>query len=180
MKFLTFMLLGLSSNYLLAQNEIGLKFQLYPAGYITTAQFILNSGEKSAWTFEAGYNTANRQDFGEHDNEEGGGLGLGAGYRRYFKDGKKGCYVEANLETWFLAIDWLDNCNVCGVIPQTTNITVLQPTIGVGYQFRSKSEKWAATIGATFGREWNVKTKGEEVGQGGISLLAISVTRRLN
>ena len=167
------------ASALTAQNEVGLKFQIYPAGYINTAQFVLGSGEQSAWTFEAGYNKANRQDFGVHDNEEGGGLGLGAGYRRYFNPGMQGFYAEAILETWFLEIDWLDNCNTCDVIPQTTNITVLQPTLGVGYQFLSKSENWAATLGATFGREWNVKTKGEEVGQGGISLLVFSVTRRL-
>ena len=150
------------------------------------------SGEKTAWIVEAGHNTANRQDFGEHDNEEGGGFGLGAGYRRYFKEGMKGFYVEANLETWFLEIYWSEPFDssvldiICDPDPcifppdkGITNITVLQPTLGVGYQFRSKSEKWAATIGATFGQEWNVKTKDEEVGQGGISLLTFSVTRRL-
>jgi len=149
----------------------------------------LASGEKTAWIVEAGHNTANRQDFGEHDNEEGGGFGLGAGYRRYFKEGMKGFYVEANLETWFLEIYWrqfqpyIDLICItgpCGFFANgNSKITVLQPTLGVGYQFRSKSEKWAATIGATFGQEWNVKTKGEEVGQGGISLLTFSVTRRL-
>ena len=147
-----------------------------PAGYINTAQFIKNAGEKSAWTFEVGHNAANRQDFGVHDNEEGGGFGFGVGYRRYLNEGLKGFYAEANLETWLLDIDWLDRNPIEN---GKTEITVLQPTFGVGYQFRSKSENWAATAGATFGREWNVKTEGEEVGQGGISLLVFSISRRL-
>ena len=164
------------SNILFSQSEIGAKVQVYPAGYISTAQFVLGVGEKSVWTFEAGYNTTNRQSFGEHGNEEGGGFGLGSGYRRYLKEGMKGFYVEGNLEMWFLKIDWLDEEPNDLLLFGKSKITVLQPTFGVGYQFRSESEKWAATIGATFGREWNVKTKGEEVGQGGISLLSFSVT----
>jgi len=179
MRLLVLTILIFLSSCLFAQNEIGLKFQIYPAGYINTAQFILDSGETSAWTFEAGYNTTNRQDFGKHDNEKGGGFGLGAGYRQYFKESMKGFYAEANLETWFLDIDWRDVLPTDGVVFGETKITVLQPTLGLGYQFRSKSEKWTATIGATFGREWNVKTKGEELGQGGISLLSFSVLRRL-
>lgn len=177
MRILSLILVFFSYSALNAQNEIGLKFQAYPAGYINTAQFILGTGEQSAWMFEAGYNKANRQDFGVHDNEEGGGIGLGAGYRGYLKEGKRGFYAEANLETWFLTIDWIDY-PLAGTSVDETKITVLQPTLGIGYQFRSASENWAATIGATLGREWNMKTKGEEVGQGGISLLTFSISKR--
>ena len=124
--------------------------------------------------FEIGYNTARRQDFGKHDDERGGGLGIGTGYRVYFNSERKAWFAETNFEFWWMSIDWKDRPGNSG----TTDITIFQPTVGGGYLMRSKSEKWEATIGASFGREWNIKTVGDPVGEGGISLLTFSVTRK--
>ena len=182
-KIITIFLL-LSVWTLSAQTEIGLRAELYPAGVITNAQITLLSEVRSAWNFKIGYNDTNRRDWGEHDSEEGGGFGFGTDFRRYFKPSSgKGLYAEAGFELWWMEIDWttLPDPSIGSRFPMLgqTNITVLQPTIGVGYQFLTKNEKWSATVGLTIGREINIRTKGEEVGQGGISILSASVMRRL-
>ena len=163
------------------QTEIGPRIEAYPAGVISNLQVSIFSGEKSAWNIKAGYNLTDRKDFGEFDNEEGGGLGFGGDYRYYFKSGNKGFYAEAGVELWFMKIDWLSRSDDIAIpdITGQTDITVLQPTIGVGYQLRSQNNNWAATLGLTVGREVNIKTKGESVGQGGITIGTISITRRL-
>jgi hypothetical protein len=167
-----------------SQNELGTRLLVYPAGKITTIQYGSFSETGWTWTAEAGYNFARRQDFGLHDNEEGGGPGLGLGLRKYFTKPNSGFYVEANNQLWFLEIEWSDDnpdCPVCRFFRPygVSRIIILQPTLGAGYAFRSKSEKWAALIGLAFGQEFNIKTKGDAVGEGGISLLTFSITRRL-
>lgn len=160
-----------------AQSEVGARIQVYPAGVMSTLQHTSFTSDTRAWSIKLGYNTADRQDFGVHDNEEGGGYGFGTDFRRYLKPGHKGFYGEVGLEFWFLKIRWRDEAPT--PLSGRTKIAVLQPTIGAGYQLRSKNENWAATLGVAFGREWNISTQGAEVGQGGISLLTFSVTRRL-
>ena len=63
--------------------NIGLSTQLYPAGTIIQAQASWPLSEKSLFVAKLGYNLAERQDFGEHDQEDGGGPGITAGYKQY-------------------------------------------------------------------------------------------------
>jgi hypothetical protein len=184
MKLIGVCLLLLISFRSTSQNELGTRLLVYPAGKITTIQYGSSSETGWTWTAEAGYNFARRQGFGLHDNEEGGGPGLGLGLRKYFTKPNSGFYAEANNQLWFMEINWMDNFDCppnADCIPNVgrTRISVLQPTLGAGYAFRSKSEKWAALIGLAFGQEFNIKTKGDAVGEGGISLLTFSITRRL-
>lgn len=176
-----FLLLGIIACVAQAQNTLGPKIQVYPAGFIISAK-ATKLGQTDEWNVQAGYNLARRQDFGRHDNEEGGGPGLGIGYRKYFKDNARGIYLSANIDLWLLKIDWKDQITTFpapGFDTGTTHITVLQPTIGAGYQYLSASALWSASAGVAFGREWNIITNGEPVGEGGISLLVLSISRKL-
>lgn len=60
----------------------------------------------------------------------------------------------------------------------TTDITVLQPTFEVGYRQRLARNVFASVY-AGFGREINVVTQGDPVGQGGISFAGITLCYRL-
>lgn len=133
-------------------------------------------GEKSSLIGKLGYNIARRQDFGEHDKEEGGGFGFAMGYRQYLKAGHAGFSLEGRLGMWFLDIDWEDNA------PSrqgNSNISVFQPTVGIGYDFLVNNDKIKLGILVAFGYEVNVTTSGEDVGQGGISLVGLSVGFKL-
>jgi len=176
-----FLLLGIIACFAQAQNTLGPKIQVYPAGYIVSAK-AAKVGRTNEWNVQTGYNFARRQDFGRHDNEEGGGPGLGIGYRKYLSSSAKGIYLGANMDVWLLRIDWRDRITTFpapAFDTGTTHITVLQPTVGAGYQYLSVSGLWSASAGVAFGREWNIITNGEPVGQGGISLLVFTMNRKL-
>lgn len=150
--------------------SVGIEAQFYPAGNMINLKTGWAVSDKSMLIGKVGYNRAMRQDFGKHDNEEGGGLGFGAAFKRYFKTGLSGWFIEARASMWFLDIDWQDNSPL-----QTgsTNISVFQPTAGVGYDFKI-NDNLKLGLTAAFGYEVSVATKGESVGEGGISLFGIS------
>lgn len=133
-------------------------------------------GEKSSLIGKLGYNTARRQDFGEHDKEDGGGIGLALGYRRYLDNKRSGLFMEGRASAWFLDIDWQDNAPLR---TGNSDITVFQPTIGIGYDILLNDGKIKLGLLVAFGYEVNMITSGEAVGQGGISLIGLSVDFRL-
>ena len=73
---------------------------------------------------------------------------------------------------------WHVDLRVCTGHQQSgkTDITVLQPTIQLAYIFLKND--WLFTPHLAFGFEINVKTEGEEVGEGAILLGGISIGRR--
>lgn len=160
-----------------AKTRLGLGIQVYPAGTIINAKMSWAVGNKSAVIGKIGYNIAERQDFGKHDQEDGGGPGFALAYQRYFNSDRKGFYVEARTGVWFLDIDWQDNAPLRN---GSTDITVFQPTLGIGYDFALNNGKILLGGLVAFGYEVNVITSGEPVGEGGISLFAISATFPLN
>ncbi len=155
--------------------SIGAEVQLYPAGTIFNLKTDWAISVKSLLIGKVGYNKAMRQDFGKHDSEEGGGLGFTAAYRHYLKTDFSGWFVEARAGMWFLDIDWRDdNPARTG----NTKISVFQPTLGIGYDF-VLSDNLKLGLIAAFGYEVNVGTRGEPVGEGGISLVGISFSHKL-
>lgn len=150
----------------------GLSLQQYPAGTIINIESSWAVSPTALLTGKLGYNIARRQDFGEHDKEEGGGPGFTAAYKRYLKADKSGWFIERRLGFWFLDIDWQDNTPLR---TGNTDITVLQPTLGAGYDFILNQSRLKLGLFAAFGYEANIITSGEEVGQGGISLIGISI-----
>ena len=155
---------------------VGVETQVYPAGTIVQLKGSFPISNHAELIGKFGYNNAQRQDFGKHDNEEGGGFGGGLAYRYYLKENHAGWFAEARTNIWNLEIDWRDNTPAAS---GTTDITVFQPTLGFGYDFLLKNEKIKLAIMAGFGYEINVKTVGQEVGEGGISLIGASFVYNL-
>lgn len=155
--------------------SLGMEVQLYPAGTILNLKGDWAVSPKSMLIGKIGYNRAMRQDFGKHDSEEGGGLGFTAAYKRYLKAGFSGWFVEARAGMWFLDIDWRDDSPARF---GNTDISVFQPTAGIGYDFKLNENLKLGLI-AAFGYEVNVATKGDPVGEGGISLIGISFSHKL-
>ena len=169
--FITFTTLLWSQDAKRGLHSFGLESQMYPAGLMFNLKADWPLSNKGLLVAKVGYNIAERQDFGEHDQEDGGGLGLALGYKRYLKEGMQGLYAEARMSVWFLDIDWRNNTPAA---MGNTDITVLQPTIAAGYDFLLKGEKIKLGIFVAAGYEVNVITSGEEVGQGGISIIGAS------
>jgi hypothetical protein len=151
---------------------IGLQVQGYPAGVITTLRGGLEIDPQQEISLRVGYNLTRRGDFGEHDNEEGGGPGFSLGYRYYVKDKLDGFFLGARTNLWFLEIDWRDDDPL---LRGTTDITVLQPTAEVGYNLVGGRSSWLFAPVVSLGWELNVRTDGEEVGEGAIFLAGINV-----
>jgi len=162
---------------------IGLESQAYPAGVITTLRGGLEITNQQELSVRVGYNYTYRGDFGVHDNEEGGGPGFSLGYRYYVENELDGFFIGARANLWFLEIDWRDTRIMCGTIPPcfdevvrgTTDITVFQPTAEIGYNLLSGRSSWMLAPVLGFGWEFNVRTDGEEVGEGSILLGGLNV-----
>lgn len=183
-KVLSLFLFCVSSS-LQAQTSIGIETQAYPAGVVPGIRFDLGLTNNFNITSRIGYNFTDRRDWGEHDNEEGGGPGfsLGAEWTGFLMENLS---IHARSDLWFMEIDWrrdIGFCNLtkCIVTNQEfgeTSITVLQPTIGLGYTIPF-SNHYFIKPSLSFGYEINVKIEGEDVGQGAILLVGIQLGRLL-
>jgi len=155
--------------------RFGPELQAYPAGVIPGLRFSYNLSEHSDLNFRIGLNIADREDNGEHDNEEGEGPGFSAGWRHYASADQTRWFWGIRADVWFLEIDWEDT--VDRIAAGTTDITVFQPTAEAGYRFGS-GDGWSFTPSIALGYEINVETDGEDVGEGAILLGGISLTYR--
>lgn len=151
--------------------DFGLELQAYPAGIVPGAQARWRMDEDDAVFVRAAANLTDRQDFGEHDDESGGGFGLGAGWRHAVAGdlGADGWLYGARLDLWSLSIDWKDP----GPREGTTDVLVLQPTAEFGYGWSTAAGS-RIELTATLGAEINVDTDGEDVGEGAILLLGLT------
>lgn len=156
-------------------NDVGLETQAYPAGLMFMAKANFNLNEKNQFTTKLGYNMARRQDFGEHDNEEGGGFGANLTVKHYLKENYLGWNYSLRASLWMMTINWRNNSPVQS---GSTYITVLQPTISGGYDFALNS-KLKLGLFVAFGYEINILSSGQDVGQGGISLIGFSLSQKI-
>jgi len=156
-----------------SENRLGAEFQLYPAGAVLSADYFRSLDERSAVFARVGYNFTDRQDFGEHDDEEGGGPGVGGGYRRWIGESMRAWFWGARLDLWWLEIDWEDD--VVGGLERsgTTDVFVVQPALEGGYSFGA-GENGRLDLTATLGAEINAETDGEDVGEGAIFLIGLT------
>ncbi|WP_299780653.1 hypothetical protein [uncultured Formosa sp.] len=155
--------------------EFGTELQLYPAGFMPmlTSNVFLN--EKWALRFRVGGNFADRQDFSEYnDDETAQGVGGSLGVVRYVPYGMGHFIAGVSLDTWNMWTDWKDGLNTLNPTSGETYNVVLQPWVNGGYLF-NLSRHWNAGASLGFGREINIITRGEKVGEGWIGILALSV-----
>lgn len=164
-----------------AQNSIGFEAQVYPAGVVPALRFDFLLNHQFTLTTRVGYNKTNRRDWGEHDNEEGAGLGFGLGLeqRSFFNDQLS---LHVRVDLWFLDIDWrtdrqLCNLTQCGPTMSTygeSSITVMQPTVGLVYT-KAINDRFLFKPSLSLGYEINIRTKGEAVGEGAILLAGFQI-----
>lgn len=172
----------------IAQNasNVGIELQAYPAGFILGVRGGIDLGSRQELNLRLGWNIARRGDFGEHDNERGGGAGFGLGYRYYLKDKLSGLFLGARTDLWLMDIDWTDRRPICPIVPPctetdvkgSTDITVFQPTLEAGYNLLNSRSGWLLAPTVSFGYEINVRTEGEEVGEGAILLGGVNLGYR--
>ena len=153
---------------------LGASFQVYPAGFIPTANYENFLSEKASLVFRLGANITDRQDFSDvNDTEEGEGFGGSIGYRKHYHFNKGKIIVGLNTDIWSLQIDWTDANNPVGSQSGTTDIVVLQPWLEGGYFFKLNNGASQLGISAGIGREFNIATSGDEVAQGFIGSLIL-------
>lgn len=153
----------------------GVEVQAYPAGVILALQGRRALTESDDLLFRVGYNATRRRDFGKHDDERGGGPGVGVGWRRSFSPrGEDGWLSGARLDLWSLGIDWKDDPS--STFPAgrkgESDVLVLQPTAELGYGWSVGPGRIELVL--ALGLEINVRTSGEAVGEGPIGLLGLT------
>lgn len=173
--FLLFLFLGGLSS--LQAQEIGLTLQQYPTGTIPGATFTLPVGNQNALQLRVGYNIVYHGDAGVWDNEEGGGFGFSPAWFHSFKEDRSGLYIGGRLDIWFNRIDWTDFLDTPVELNGMTDIVVVQPTAILGYRL-NLGDKLVLTPELAVGAEINAIQDGEDVGQGAILLVGITLARR--
>jgi hypothetical protein len=165
----------------IAQNPklvIGPEYNYYPAGHVVGLQSEY-SPKNNHHSFNArlATNITKRWDFsGLNDDERGIGYGGSLGYRYYLTPQCRGLYLGARTDLWFMQVNWEDSSEL--ISSGTTNITVVQPTFEIGYLFHFNS--WELGTAFVNGTEINVKTEGEPVGEGWITLWQLRISKRIN
>ena len=159
--------------------DLNFEFQAYPTGLIPGLRLEKGFAEKNAVSLRLGYQIIDHRDLAEHDDETGNGFGFSLGYKRYLskKENYQGLFAGIRNDFWWNEIDWVTHVILENDITGTTDITVVQPTAELGYQWVSESG-WALAPSIAFGMEINVKTEGEATGQGGILLLGVLLGKR--
>lgn len=151
--------------------QFGAEFQAYPAGIIVGPQIRQLISDTDAVILRVAVNSTDRNDWGEHDDESGSGVGVGLGWRHALTESIEttGWLIGARADIWSLEIDWKEP----GPRTGTTDIIVLQPTVECGYGWTYEDGgRLEAMLG--LGAEINVHTDGEDVGEGAIVLFGLN------
>ena len=153
--------------------DIGAQFQWYPSGTISGLHLAFNSRIHHSVLVQLSYNKTNRKDNGEKENEKGSGWGGAIGYRYYFKPFPHKFFIGAKTDIYRMKIDWVQ-----GIQTGESRTWTLQPTFEIGYTFIINDQAFI-TPSVSNGVEINLKTEGDKVGQGFITLIGISAGFRL-
>lgn len=154
---------------------VGLEFQAYPAGVVSGLRAERALGVRDLLFARVAWNDTDRRDFGEHDDERGGGPGGGVGWSRFLRADRTGWRYGARVDLWDLEIDWRDRAPAQR--SGATEVLVLQPALELGYRWRIPNSAWLVDLTASVGLELNLDTSGEDVGEGPIGLIGLSVVR---
>lgn len=153
-------LAGLLAAPAAGAGSAGVELRAYPAGLIPGLRGEMVLGPDDLFVGQVGYNATERHDWGEHEQESGGGIGLGAGWLHRIHGA---WWLGARLDSWWLEIDWEDPAR-----RGTTSVQVLQPTLTGNYRWGPGS--WHVEWSLAAGMEINLDTRGEAVGEGFIVL----------
>ena len=153
--------------------DLGIEFQVYPTGILPGLKAALGLGAHSALHLRVGANIFDHRDLGVQDMEEGSGFGFTLGYQYYFVEDHRKWFLGIRNDFWWNTVDW-ETDGVTG----TTEIFVVQPTAIGGYAFSFADGKVIFEPALGFGYEVNVKTEGENTGEGAIGLAGFSLGYR--
>lgn len=171
-------LVGISTHAAAQRSYVaGMEFSVYPAGQIVGIFGEAVNGNHHGFNLRLAANRARRQDFsGLNDDERGWGPGFSLGYRYYPDQRCSGFFGGLRADLWQMNIHWKDSSEL--VKEGSSKITILQPTLEIGYEFDLPGA-WRLSTAFVNGFEVNVRTHGEEVGQGWITLWQFRLARRL-
>ena len=185
-KYYTLLALCMLTQHALSQspnkhyNYLGGSFQWYPAGIILNGIYEHGFSINNSWVLRAGVNLTNRKDFSEYnDNERGAGFGVSAGYRHYFPLRTGKLLAGINNDIWNMWINWKNDTGGVGETSGTTYTLVLQPWLELGYAYAIPHRPLQINFSTGFGREINTITAGNEVGQGWMNSVLLSISWNL-
>ena len=150
-----------------AQTTVLGEVQAYPAGLVATGGVEWPMGGTQLG-IRAGYNLTDRRDWGEHEQEDGGGAGAGVTLMWDMDARPGGFFLAAALDVWRLSIDWEDPGR-----SGTSEVTVFQPTARVGYGVLWGPREVRLSLSG--GWEINTRLTGEAVGEGPIGLIGAAL-----
>lgn len=153
--------------------DIGGQFQWYPSGTISSLHLAFNARMHHSIVVQLGYNNVKANDNGEKAEEKGSGWGGALGYRYYFKPFPHKFFLGARADIYKMKIDWAQ-----GILTGQTKTWMLQPTVEIGYTFIINDQAFITPFVAN-GVQVNLKTDGDKVGDGFVTLVGISAGFRL-
>ncbi len=153
-------------------NGFGPEIQAYPTGIIPGVVWYKKISPKSFIHVRLGYNYIRHGDAGLHQDERGDGWGGSLGYDRRIKIRGLNWMVGARCDLWRNNLEWQNNIGGPNHVSGISDVTVLQPTVRISYPIKSGNNFLQPTL--SFGSEINIKTQGEDVGEGLILLIGLS------
>ncbi len=155
--------------------DVGFETQIYPAGILPTITANYFFVDNLALRIRTGANFANRRDYSPYnDNEVAEGYGASAGLVSYFPY-KKGHFTAGfTTDIWKMWTDWKDDLNTSNPTAGSTYTLVLQPWADVGYLYNFSNTRLNLGLTLGFGKEINIVTKGEKVGEGWMSSATVT------
>lgn len=163
------------SPFAAGDSSVVFEFQAYPTGLIFGFTYERFFSSRDAWHARVGGQRIRHEDFGEHDDERGNGFGGSVGYRRYWPNGIS---LGARVDLWQNSLDWVDSPGAPDERRGETDVTVLQPTIEATWRYPLSTE-WFIQPSVAMGAEINIRTRGEDTGEGFIVLGGVSIGRSL-
>jgi hypothetical protein len=148
--------------------DVGGEIQGYSQGITGGLHVAYNATLHHSIQFRVGYNKINSKLGNLHDSEQGGGPGMGLGYRYYFLLRPHGLFLGVRSDIWRLSIDWKT-----GVNSGTSKTWTLQPAFEMGYMFLVNDQVFI-TPSVSAGYISHLQTEGEKVGEGFIALAGLS------
>lgn len=164
-----------------AQSSISLETQAHSAGFMPGIRVDLPLAHQINIVTRLAYLSTDRRDWGLNDFEKRSGLGFGLGAE--FSNAEITNFsLNVRADIWRLDTDWEYTDIICGIVPPcfehpikgSSSVTVLQPTIGFGYQIPIGSSFFLQPS-LNLGYEINLYTKGRAVGEGTLLLGGIQL-----
>jgi len=164
-----------------ATHTLGMEFQAYPAGLMPGLSYALGLGSNHEVNFRAGMNFAKRNDWGVQLDERGSGFGVTLGYRYRMQLWNQIFSIGPRCDIWDMDINYEDSRFMGPMaVRSTTEILVVQPTVELAWWKRLGEGPWELGLSLSNGYEINVRTEGEPVGEGFITLIGVNIRALLN